>query len=70
VIFQSAQTSSQQRIEASGPDGRPIQTQEQDLDFSKLSLEEKLALEHLMIKAGAPATEATETLPAMLRGAA
>jgi hypothetical protein len=59
-----------QRIEASGPDGGPIQTQEEGLDFSKLSLEEKLSLEQLMIKAGAPATDATETLPAMLRGAA
>jgi hypothetical protein len=42
----------------------------QALDFSKLSLEEKLALEQLMIKAGAPHTPATQTLPAMLRGTA
>jgi hypothetical protein len=34
------------------------------------ALEEKLRLEQLMIKAGAPATKATETLPAMLRGVA
>jgi hypothetical protein len=59
-----------QRIETSGPGAGPIQTQDEALDFSKLSLEEKLRLEQLMIKAGAPATKATETLPAMLRGAA
>jgi hypothetical protein len=37
------------------------------MDYSKLTFEEKLALEQLMIKAGAPATKATETLPAMFR---
>lgn len=55
-----------QRIEASGPNGGPIQTEEK-LDYSKLNLEELLSLEQLMIKAGAPATKATETLPARFR---
>jgi len=55
-----------QRIEASGPSGGPIQTEEK-WDYGKLDLDEMLALEQLMIKAGAPATKATETLPAMLR---
>jgi hypothetical protein len=55
-----------QRIEASGPNGGPIETQEK-MDYSALTLDEMLALEQLMIKAGAPATKATETLPAMIR---
>ena len=39
-----------QRIEASGPDGGPIQTQEERLDLSKLSVEELLELERLQKK--------------------
>jgi hypothetical protein len=54
------------RIETSGPDVWPIQTEEK-IDFSKLDLQELLALEQMMIKAGAPATKPTETLPAMFR---
>ena len=38
------------RIETSGPDGGPIQTEEK-IDFSKLDLQELLALEQMMIKA-------------------
>jgi hypothetical protein len=34
-----------QRIEASGPEGAPIQTQEQGPDFSRLALDELLLLE-------------------------
>ena len=34
-----------QRIEASGPEGGPIQTQEQGPDFSRLTLDELLLLE-------------------------
>jgi hypothetical protein len=53
-----------QRIEASGPDGGPIQTQPEP-DFSKLSLAEKLQLEQLLIKAGAPHKPAIATTPAL-----
>ena len=46
-----------QRIEASGPNGGPIETKEQ-LDLSKLSLEELVELERLQCKmAGLPAPE-------------
>jgi hypothetical protein len=40
-----------QRIEASGPNGGPIQTEEQQPDFSKLTLEEMLQYEALYRKA-------------------
>jgi hypothetical protein len=40
-----------QRIEASGPKGGPIQTQQQGLDFSRLTLDELLLLEALDKKA-------------------
>jgi hypothetical protein len=43
-----------QRIEASGPDGGPIQTQEQELDLSKLTFEEKVQLRDLLKKTGGP----------------
>jgi hypothetical protein len=43
-----------QQIEASGPDGGPIQTQEQELDLSKLTFEEKLQLRDLLKKTGGP----------------
>ena len=47
-----------QRIEASGPNGGPIQTQEERLDLSKLSVEELLELERLHKKmAGEPVSE-------------
>ena len=44
-----------QRIEASGPDGGPIQTRGDDMDLSKLSVEELLQLEALHKKATAEA---------------
>jgi hypothetical protein len=40
-----------QRIESSGPNGGPIQTQEQQLDLSKFSLDETLIFEALHCKA-------------------
>jgi hypothetical protein len=51
-----------QRIEASGPNGGPIETEEK-LDYSKLSLEEMLVLEQLMIKAGARHGDYTDSIP-------
>jgi hypothetical protein len=40
-----------QRIEASGPNGGPIETQEQQLDFEKLSFDELLIFQALQLKA-------------------
>jgi hypothetical protein len=40
-----------QRIEASGPNGGPIETQEQQPDYSKLTLDELLLLEAMEKKA-------------------
>jgi len=40
-----------QRIEASGPNGGPIETQEQKPDYDKLTLDELLQLEELLRKA-------------------
>jgi hypothetical protein len=40
-----------QRIEASGPNGGPIETQEREPDYSKLTLDEMLLLEALNEKA-------------------
>jgi hypothetical protein len=39
-----------QRIEASGPNGGPIETQDERIDLSKLSVEELLELERLQKK--------------------
>jgi len=48
-----------QRIEQSGPDGGPIQTQEQVPDYSKLTLDELLQYEELYRKAhGLPTRDA------------
>jgi hypothetical protein len=43
-----------QRIEASGPNGGPIQAQQSEPDFSKLTFEEKLQLRDLLKKTGGP----------------
>jgi hypothetical protein len=48
-----------QRIETSGPNGGPIETQEREPDFSKLTVEELLQFEELHRKAhGLPTRDA------------